>query len=66
MAIVVDVHRSREGGSYSCTVRSSQNVLACLSRHRISNLVIGFMRLSKALFSIAQDILDWYVVYCFQ
>lgn len=31
-------------------VRGSQNVLACLSRHRISNLVIGFMRLSQVLF----------------
>lgn len=34
-----------------------QIVLACLFRYRISNLVIGFMLLSKVLVSIAQDIL---------
>jgi hypothetical protein len=64
MAIEVDVPRSRDGSSYSRN--GSQIVLACLPRHGISNLVISSMRLPRFLFSIAQDILQWYALYCFQ
>lgn len=61
MAIVVDL---RVVEKEAHTRERSQNVLACLSRHRISNLAIGFMRQSKLL-SIARDTLHWYAFYYF-